>query len=54
MEVGLYEKVSIEFTGIEVDEIMCYQEKIGVDTVQEAIMNAIRQAMDEADACKLK
>lgn len=47
MEVGLYEKISIEFTGIEVDEIMCYQEKLGVDTVQKAIMNAVRIAMDD-------
>ena len=41
MEVGLYEKVSIEFTDIEMDEIICYQEKLEVDTVQKAIMNAI-------------
>lgn len=47
MEVGLCEKVSIEFTGLEVDEIMRYQNILGVDTVQQAVMNAVRIAMDE-------
>lgn len=43
------EKVSIEFTGEEFDQIMQYMNLIDAVTVQAAIMNAISIAMDDAD-----
>jgi len=43
------EKVSIEFTGEEFDQIMQYMKLIDAVTVQTAVMNAISIAMDDAD-----
>ena len=34
------------FTDCELDEILEYQKIIGTDTVQSAVMNAIRNAID--------
>lgn len=38
----MLEKISIEFTGEEFDEILKYQETLENATVQSAILNAIR------------
>lgn len=43
------EKVSIEFTGEEFDQIMQYMKLIDAVTAQAAVMNAISIAMDEAE-----
>ena len=43
------EKVSIEFTGEEFDQIMQYMKLIDAVTVQTAVMNAISIAIDDAD-----
>jgi ABC-type lipoprotein export system ATPase subunit len=43
------EKVSIEFTGEEFDQIMQYMKLIDAVTVQTAVMNAISIAMDDAE-----
>ena len=43
------EKVSIEFTGEEFDQIMQYMKLINAVTVQTAVMNAISIAMDDAE-----
>ena len=44
------EKISIEFTGEEFDKIMQYMNLVEATTVQNAIMNAISIALDEADS----
>lgn len=43
------EKISIEFSGEEFEEILEYQETLENATVQTAILNAIRIAMEEKD-----
>lgn len=43
------EKISIEFSGEEFDEILKYQETSKGATVQTAILNAIRIATEEKD-----
>jgi len=40
---GIY----IEFSQEEIREMLDYQQELGTDTVQSAIMNAIRIAMDD-------
>ena len=40
-------KISIEFSSEEFDEILEYQETLENATVQSAILNAIRIAMDD-------
>lgn len=47
--IGADEKISIEFTGAEFDEILKYQGYAGATTVQNAVMNAISIAFDDAD-----
>lgn len=37
----------IGFSEEEFDEILKYQEVLGTDTIQSAVMNAIRNAMDK-------
>lgn len=41
------EKINIEFTGEQFDEILRYQDFVKATTVQNAIMNAVRIAMDD-------
>ena len=41
------EKINIELTSEELDEILEYQKVLGTDTVQNSIMNAIRNAIDD-------
>lgn len=43
------ERISIEFTGEEFDEILKYQETLKGATVQTAILNAVRIASEEKD-----
>ena len=43
------EKISIDFSEEEFDEILKYQETLENATVQTAILNAIRITMDEKD-----
>lgn len=43
------EKISIEFTGEEFDQITKYMDFVKASTVQNAIMNAISLAFDEAE-----
>lgn len=45
------EKISIEFTGEELEYIMQYMKLSDAITVQVAILNAVSIAMDEADSC---
>ena len=47
--IGADEKISIEFTGEQFDFILKYQEYAGATTVQNAILNAISIAFDNAD-----
>lgn len=49
-ENRINEKISIEFTGKEFDYIMQYMKLVEATTVQNAILNAVSIAMDEADA----
>ena len=37
------EKIMVEFSGEELDAIHEYQKKTGVNTVQEAVMNAVKK-----------
>ena len=43
------EKITVEFTGAEFDEILRYQETLDGATVQTAILNAINIALDKED-----
>ena len=44
------EKINIEFTGKQFDFIMDYADLIDADTVQDAILNAVRIALDEENS----
>ena len=48
-EQAMDEKSMVEFTGAEFDEILRYQETLDGATVQTAILNAVRLALDNAD-----
>lgn len=43
------EKIMVEFTGTEFDEILHYQETLDGATVQTAIINAVRIALEKAE-----
>ena len=54
MVCGLYqvkpeEKISIEFTGEQFGFIMKYMDYVDAKTVQDAVMNAVSLAFDDAD-----